>query len=176
MHPVIYDVAVSADGFICGADGDVAAFPQAGEVVDDYVARLGTYASVLMGRRTYEFGYAHGVPPGANPYPNLEAIVVSRTIELPRGAQVRVIREGLSAEVARLRKAGAVYLCGGGELAGAMLVAGLIDGLRLKRAPVLLGRGVRLFGDHDRAVPMRLLESRSYGGGVLYQAFDLTIA
>lgn len=174
MHPVIYDVAVSADGFICGAGGDVAAFPHSGPVVEDYTARLGTYASVLMGRATYEFGYGFGLPPGANPYPGMEAVVVSTSIELPSGAEVRVLRCGLAAEVDRLRRAhGPVYLCGGGALAGAMLDAGLLGRLRLERAPVLLGRGVRPFGDHAEPVPTRLMESRAYEDGVVYQEFDL---
>ena len=86
MHPIIYDVAVSADGFIAGPSADVSAFPHTGPIVDDYLTRLATYSTALMGRATYEFGLAHGLPPGANPYPHMCTIVVSSTLTQPGDA------------------------------------------------------------------------------------------
>ena len=35
MHPIIYDVAVSLDGFIAGVSGDISKFAHEGPVVDD---------------------------------------------------------------------------------------------------------------------------------------------
>lgn len=35
MHPIIYDVAGSIDGFICGPGGDISQFAQEGAVVED---------------------------------------------------------------------------------------------------------------------------------------------
>ncbi len=102
MQPIIYDVAVSADGFIAGASGDVSLFPHTGEVVDDYTARLQTYAAVLMGRATYEFGYAFGLTPGQNPYPWAQSLEISRTIDLPADAQVEHVTDPLP-RVKRLR-------------------------------------------------------------------------
>lgn len=51
MQPIIYDVAVSADGFIAGASQDVSLFPFQGSIVDDYMARLATYSHCIMGRK-----------------------------------------------------------------------------------------------------------------------------
>ncbi|MEO0912848.1 MAG: deaminase, partial [Pseudomonadota bacterium] len=104
MQPVIYDVAVSADGFICGADGDISLFPHEGAVVEDYRARLAGYAHCLMGRATYEFGYAYGLEPGANPYPWMEATVFSRSLDLPETAEVRLVREDALAAVDAIRR------------------------------------------------------------------------
>jgi dihydrofolate reductase len=134
MQPIIYDVAVSADGFIAGASGDVSLFSHTGEVVDDYTARLQTYATVLMGRATYEFGYAFGLEPGRNPYPWAQSLVISKTIELPADAQVEQVTDPLP-RIERLRAEapGPIYLCGGGILAGMLLRAGQITQLRLKR-------------------------------------------
>ncbi|MEJ6390616.1 hypothetical protein [Gymnodinialimonas ulvae] len=69
MHPIIHHVVVSADGFIAGRGADVSAFPHSGPIADDYLTRLSGYAVAIMGRATYDFGLAHGLPPGANPYP-----------------------------------------------------------------------------------------------------------
>ncbi len=174
MQPIIYDVAVSADGFIAGASGDVSLFPHTGEVVDDYTARLQTYAAVLMGRATYEFGYAFGLKPGQNPYPWAQSLVISRTIDLPAGAQVEKVTDPLP-RVERLRSdaSGPIYLCGGGILAGMLLRAGQITHLRLKRAPILLERGVPLFTGEGPARQMRLTEHKVYDSGAIYQEYTL---
>ncbi len=173
MHPIIYDVAVSADGFIAGPGGDVAAFPHAGSIVADYLARLEGYKAVLMGRATYEFGYAFGLPPGANPYPHARSTVVSSTIDLPEGSEVTVWRTLSADAVTRLRRdaGGPIYLCGGGQLAGALMEMGQITDLRLKRAPIVLGGGTPLFADLNRAPKLSLMTQRDHGDGVLYQAF-----
>ena len=175
MHPIIYDVAVSADGFIAAPGGDVSAFPHDGAVVADYQARLATYAHVLMGRGTYEFGYAFGLPVGANPYPHADSIVVSASIALPSDSAVTLWRSLSKASVSALkaRARGPIYLCGGGQLAAALLAMGQIDRLRLKRAPILLGGGTPLFAGIASPPRLTLTDERAYGGGLLYQEFTL---
>ena len=179
MQPIIYDVAVSADGFIAGASGDVSQFPHTGPVVDDYATRLQTYAAVLMGRATYQFGYAFGLKPGENPYPWAMSLVISPSIVLPDNpeveVEVEVVRTDPAARIDRLRHMalGPIYLCGGGHLAGWLLREGLITHLRLKRAPVILGQGVPLFAGTGPVRPMTLTDSRIYKDGVIYQEYRL---
>lgn len=169
MQPIIYDVAVSADGFIAGPNSGVSAFPHHGPVVDDYLARLAAYSTALMGRATYEFGLAHGLPPGANPYPHMRTIVVSTTLT-PPGDNIEVWRDlsGLS----NLRKTanGPIYLCGGGHLANAIAASGHLTHLNLKRAPVILGSGTKLFA-HTPPTPLILQNQTDYGEGLLFQSY-----
>lgn len=168
MQPIIYDVAVSADGFIAGPLADVSSFPHTGPIVDDYLKRLATYSTVLMGRATYDFGVQHGLPLGANPYPDMRCIVVSRTLTLP-GDAVEVWR-GLS-NLRALRKTapGPIYLCGGGVLASAIAASGDLTDLALKRAPVVLGSGVPLFAGLLRPHSLTLQSQTDYGEGLLFQ-------
>jgi hypothetical protein len=49
LHPIIYDVAVSVDGFISGESGDISKFAHEGPVVNDYANRLATYKTAIMG-------------------------------------------------------------------------------------------------------------------------------
>ena len=129
-----------------------------------------------MGRATYEFGYRFGLEPGANPYPHMHCIVFSRQLDLPAGADVEIVRTNGAERIERLKRngTGPVYLCGGGQFAGWLLSLGMIDRLRLKRAPIFLGDGTRLFGDRTEGFDARLLSSKPYDDGLLYQEFDLS--
>ena len=175
MPSLIYDVAVSIDGYISGHAGDVSKFAHEGHVVDDYTARLSDYSVAVMGRNTYEFGYRFGLTPGANPYPHMKTFVFSRSIALPEEADVAVVRSpGLDTlKELKVSADGPVYLCGGGAFAGAALREGLLDVVRLKRAPILLGGGVSLFGADAPSVDLVNTLTKPYDGGYLYQEFRL---
>ncbi len=174
MHPIIYDVAVSADGFIAGRNSDVSAFPHAGPIVADYTDRLGTYAVALMGRATYEFGYAFGMEPGQNPYPHLRSIVVSKTLTLPDKSEVEVWRDLSGLTDLRQSGPGVIYLCGGSHLAGAIANAGHLSELWLKRAPVVLGGGTPLFSGLDAPLNLQPTGQTDYGDNLLFQSFRIT--
>jgi dihydrofolate reductase len=49
----------------------------------------------------------------------------------------------------------------------ALIGIGLVDELRLTVYPLVLGTGDRLFGETQDKIPMRLVESRPFGGGVM---------
>ena len=176
MHPVIYDVAVSIDGYISGPSDDISAFPHVGPMVEAYMARLTTYSACLMGRRTYEFGYQFGLKPGQNPYPHMTSYVISSSLNLPESAEVEVIRTDLLATVDRIKAkaTGPVYLCGGGVLAGALARAGRIDILRLKRQPIILGSGTPLFAPDTGPLAISAQVTTSFEGGGIYQEITLT--
>lgn len=150
MREIIYDVAVTLDGYIAAPGGDVSAFPQTGPHAEAYAQRLATYDTVLMGRATYEFAYNFGLPPGARAYPHMAHYIFSASIALPEDAAVTAMRSDWRECVTRLREqpGAAIYLCGGGQFAGWMLSENLIDRLVLKRVPITLGGGIPLF---DRA-------------------------
>lgn len=175
MSPIIYDVAVSADGFIAGPQGDISKFADEGPVVDDYFARLKTYRCAIMGRATYEFGYDYGLTPGDNPYPHMRCMVFSKRLILPPGSEVEIVQKDAATNVKTLKQEtdGAIYLCGGGAFAGSLLAHGLIDNLRLKRAPIVLGAGTKLFGDYDGGADLKLLSSKLYDQGLLFQEFEV---
>jgi dihydrofolate reductase len=173
MHPIIYDVAVSIDGFISGRAGDISQFAHEGPVVEDYAQRLGTYGVALMGRRTYEFGYDYGLKPGQNPYPHMQTIVFSETLEVPEGADIMVRRTPTPADIRQIARDAdrPVYLCGGGDFAGWMLEHGLIDRIILKKAPCVLGDGVRLFGSQAPGQGLRRAGTVPYENGYLLEEF-----
>jgi dihydrofolate reductase len=147
MQSLTYDVAVSADGYIALPDGSFDLFPPGGPQVEAYLDRLSAYDTVVMGRRTYEVGLNAGLPVGQRPYPHMHTVVFSTTLPDTAGAAIELCRTDPVARVEALKTSarGPLYLCGGGMLAGALLAAGLIDRLIIKRAPLVLGRGIPLF-------------------------------
>lgn len=175
VQPIIYDVAVSIDGYIAGPGEDISKFAREGEVVDNYLKRLETYSCAIMGRATYEFGYRFGLEPGRNPYPRMKTVVFSDSMRLPEDSEVTVVprRDLQLLQTLRDEQAGPIYLCGGGLFAGALLSSRMIDKLRLKRAPILLGDGTPLFGDADVAIELVCEEIKSYADGYVYQAYQV---
>jgi dihydrofolate reductase len=175
MRELVYDVAVSLDGFIAGAGGDVSSFLYEGPHVVDYNARLAGYETVVMGRATYELGYAFGLAPGARAYPHMRHLIFSTTLRLP-GDAVEVTGEAPAKRLAELKRGpgGPIYLAGGGALAGALYAAGAIDRLVLKVNPIVLARGVALFGGQSGRVAARLDATRRYDNGVILAEYSLT--
>ncbi|MCK8483615.1 dihydrofolate reductase family protein [Aliiroseovarius sp. S2029] len=168
MREIIYDAAVSLDGFIAGPGGDASAFPGEGDHIAPYFDRLARYGTVIMGRHTYEYGYGFGLEPGARAYPHMDHHIFSTTLSLPDDADVTIVRSDWRAYLDKLRAAdGApVYLCGGGQFAGWVLEQGLIDRLILKLAPLTLGAGVPLFAGGQLTTQWQRRSVTPYANGV----------
>ncbi|WP_226780228.1 dihydrofolate reductase family protein [Oceaniglobus trochenteri] len=173
MRRIIYDVAVSLDGFICASDHDVSAFPAEGSHVTAYLERLAGYDTVIMGRTTYEFGYRFGLVPGARAYPHMDHHIFSRTLSVPPTADVTVVRDDQAGALRRLcaARGGDIYLCGGGILAGWVARQRLLSLLRIKRAPVVLGSGVTLFEGLAAPVRFTLIRSTAHDSGVIFSEY-----
>ena len=171
MRNIIYDVAVSLDGFIAAKGGDASAFPQTGNHADAYSERLQTYDAVIMGRKTYEYGYDFGLRPGARAYPEMAHYIFSKSLVLPGSPDVQAVRNNWLGQIDALKAGtgGSIYLCGGGIFAGFLLQNGRVDLLRLKVAPLVLGSGIKLFEGLTKPVATRVITSRSYENGVIYQ-------
>jgi dihydrofolate reductase len=176
MRKLVYDVAVTVDNFIAHEDGSIGGFVE-GEHAPDYLARLAGYDTVVMGRKTYEYGYAFGMAPGKRGplYPHMRHFIFSQTLHFGPGAEVEVIHQDEAACVRGLKaEAGAdIYLCGGGAFAGFLLDQGLIDQVVLKLNPLVFGRGIRLFGNSTRRIDLALVAAKTYGNGVVLLRYDV---
>ena len=185
MRDLVYYVAVSLDGFIAGPDGEFDAFLAEGDhapvLFDEYadtvpahVARAlglppgpGRFDTVLMGRRTLAPALAAGIP---SPYPHLAQIVATRS-ETNLHPAITPTSDPLETVRQLKREPGKdIWLCGGGELAGALLPE--IDRLVLKRNPFAFGSGVPLFGRAPyRAHRFDLTRTRSFESGVVIEEY-----
>ena len=168
MRTIEYYVATSLDGFIAGPNEDISGFVPDGNGVDQYRQDLQDYDTVIMGRRTYEFGYQYGLQPGQPAYPHMKHYIFSNSLRFePENEQVKVcpldiqIIKDLKAE-----EGTPIYLCGGGVFAAWLLEHQLIDRLKIKLNPMVLGDGIRLFGDSKVYYGLELLDSQQYDKGL----------
>jgi len=168
MRNIVYYVATSLDGLISSADGNIDGFIPEGKGIDRYLRDLKEYDTVIMGRNTYEFGYKFGLKPGQAPYPHMQHYIFSESLELQDKMDNVHIKKIDINEIHKLRKEEGtdIYLCGGGQLAGWLLEEEQIQYLKVKLNPMILGQGIRLFGDSTRFVRTELLETTQYENGL----------
>jgi dihydrofolate reductase len=136
--------------------------------------------ALLLGRVTYETLQAY--------WPTVEGKLADRLNELPKYVvsstltdpawNATVLGEDWPEEVARLRKEldGDIVVYGSRRLSQALIGMGLVDELRLMVYPLVLGSGDRLFGETQDKIPLRLVESRPLGGGVVSMIYAPAMA
>ena len=174
MRGICYHVAVTLDGFIARPDGSTEGFPEDGDHVEDYTSALADYDTVIMGRNTYEFGYAFGLKPGERAYPHMEHWIFSKSIDVTPKDGVNVVRKYCLETIDELRamEGSDIYLCGGSVLAGWLLSEGKIDRMILKLNPVTFGEGLPLFsGQTSHLEKFDLLSTKPYENGVILNEY-----
>ena len=174
MRSIIYDFAMSLDGFICREDGSADGFVPEGDHVSEYLARLQQYETVIMGRKTYEFGYQYGLQPGERAYAHMDHHIFSSFLSFETD-QVNFVSDDPIDVVREMKQGsgGPIYLCGGGALAGYLLQHDLIDKLFIKLNPILFGTGISPFGNSEANVACLPSDVKQYGNGVVLLAYDL---
>ena len=164
-------MAMSVDGFVARPDDRLDWLESVQVAGEDYGYKsfIDTVDVLVMGRRTYEV--ALGFPQW--PYAGRRVIVLSRSRCAARhGAEVTA--ETPSALVERLASNGATHVyVDGGALIRSFLRAGLIDDLTLSVVPIILGQGIRLFGDDLPTIPLVVDESRAFPTGLVQTRYRI---
>ena len=175
MAKIIYYVASSLDGYIAGENDDISDFATGGKGVDKYLADLQKFKTVIMGRRTYEFGYQFGLEPGQPAYPHMEHFIFSDSLKIEKLAETVCIEKKSIGRVIEIKESAQsdVYLCGGGEFAGWLLDNGLIDQLKLKLNPIILGNGIRIFGKSKTKAKWNLKETETFEDGLKILTYEI---
>jgi dihydrofolate reductase len=100
---------------------------------------------------------------------------VSSTLEDPEWSNTTVLRGDAVSEVSKLRREldGEIVVPGSHQLGHTLLEHDLVDELRLVVFPVVLGAGGRFFGETGEKKPMRLIETKRIGDGLVYLAYEV---
>jgi dihydrofolate reductase len=127
--------------------------------------------ALLLGRRTYEYFAARWPSRSgelADRLNSLPKYVVSSTLEDPDWNNSIVVKGDVVQEVSRLRTDlnGQILCLASFHLVRTLIDRGLVDELRLKVFPVVLGAGERLFGNTGDTIPLRLVDTTIIDAGV----------
>ena len=148
------------------------------------VAWLAEADALLLGRRTYE-AFADAWPRITDPddpfterMNGLPKYVASHTLTDATWSPSTILRGDVAAQVEQLkeRPGRELQLHGSARLAQSLLVAGLIDEVRLVITPTVLGQGRRLFPAEGPAVGMRVTHTSTTPGGLTILVLETTSA
>ena len=175
MRNIIYYVATSIDGFICGPDEDISLFSQESDGIQKYFEDLKQFDTVLMGRKTYELGFKFGIEPGQTPYKHMTNYIISNTAHYSNPAEnVHVIPPEINEIKAIKNEVGTdIYLCGGGVLATWLLENQLIDQIKLKLNPFIFGTGTQLFENLNIPIQLQYIQTEEFSHGLIMITYSI---
>ena len=150
-----------------------------GEEGEEFVvAEARDSAALLLGRKTYE-GFAVIWPqqqgrPLADILNRMPKYVVSSTLEDADWGNSTVLSGEMAEDVWRLKRDvdGQILVYGSTQLVRTLLEHGLVDQLRLLVHPVVVGAGRHLFGETSDKKPLRLVDTRTVGSGVVILTYE----
>jgi dihydrofolate reductase len=137
---------------------------------------LGTEA-LLLGRRSYEWLAARWPSRSgelADRLNSLPKYVVSSTLEDPDWNNSTVLKGDVLDEVSKLKRElrGEIVVPASFQLVHTLMEHDLVDELRLKIFPVVLGAGKRLFGETSDKKAMRLVDTQNVEGDVVFLTYE----
>lgn len=179
MRKVVVQLMVSVDGFFEGPDHDLSWHRVDEELHAFFNEQLAAKSVFLEGRATYELMEAFWPTADEDPanpptmrefagiWRSVQKLVFSRSgIDVGPNAE---LRSEVDADEIRALKGqpGGDMTLGGPDLVETFRRLGLVDEYLLFVAPVVVGKGRRLFESADHPTDLELVETRAFGNGVV---------
>ncbi len=166
-------VGTSVDGFIARPNGDLDFLPAGDGEPHGYDEFIASVDALVIGRATFETVLAFPVWP----YGSKRVVVLSsRQLDLSavRGGVVEQMAGPPAEIVSKLAASGAhhLYVDGGITIQG-FLRAGLVQRLIITRVPVLIGKGIPLFGALPRDLRLRHVATQHYPSGLVKSEYHV---
>jgi dihydrofolate reductase len=186
MGKIVVSDNVSLDGVIQDPAGDegfrlggwvglIKDSPQLNRLALDEA--LGAEA-LLLGRRSYEWFAARWPSRSgelADRLNSLPKYVVSSTLQDPDWNNSTVLKGDVLHEVSKLKQElnGEIVVPASFQLVRTLIEHDLVDELRLRIFPVVLGDGERLFGETSDKKRMRLVDTQTVADGIAFLTYEL---
>jgi dihydrofolate reductase len=187
MRKIILMMSVSLDGFIEGPNREIDWHMVDDELHSHFNEQIKAMGAVLNGRVTYElmaefWPMADKDPSSTKPmvefagiWRDMPKIVFSKTLQ-HADWNTAVVRDVVPKEIMKLKaQTGGDLGLGGADLAATFMRHDLIDEFRIYVHPIVIGEGKPLFPSLDSKIKLRLLDTRTFGNGVVllrYQRAD----
>ena len=132
----------------------------------------------LLGRRSYEFFGARWRPRSGELADRLNSMpkyVVSSTLEDLEWSNSTLLKGDVATQVSKLKLEldAEIVVPASYQLARTLIAHDLVDELRLVVFPVVLGDGERLFDGTSEKKPMRLVDTKTIGDGLVFVTYEL---
>lgn len=175
MGKVIFDVSMSLDGFITGANPrPEAGLGEDGERLHEWVFNnpsphsreimewYATFGASICGRTTYNLSIQYWGADGPTGAARMPTVIVSHNVpqDIPDGSVYHFVN-GVEAalEKAKTLAGDKDISTTGSDVAKQLLTLGLIDEISIHLVPVLFGSGTRLFeGLDSEHIPLEIVE------------------
>ena len=178
MRKVILDLAVTLDGFIEGANGEVDWCILDEEM--NFEGFLSGIDTILYGRVSYDLW--GNFQPGADASDSEKAIwagvhakkKVVFSSQAQQNTNATFITSGLPEKVAEMKQQAGkdIWLYGGAKLITTFIQHGLIDSYRLSVHPTVLGTGKPLFENLNDRINLTLTEVNRFKSGVVQLIYE----
>ena len=178
---LIYSMGVSVDGFIADREGRFGWAVPDEELFGFHLERVRRLGGHLCGRKLYEtmlvwetdlsLRHTELHAAFADVWCGLPKVVFSRTLDSVQG-NARLAEGSVAEEVVEmLATTDKDVEIGGAGLAAAAIELGLVDELRIFRAPIVVGGGTPFLPPVTEDVPLELIETRAFGSRVVYERY-----
>lgn len=164
---MILFIAMSLDGYIVDSKGSVdwlqGQDPE-GKTEDLYAEFVTGIDTVLMGKKTYT-QIVSELSPEEWPYKGMKSYVFTHHPET-NTEDMCFVNEKPAVVVEALRKEPGknIWICGGARLVQQLMEKDMVDQYVITIIPVILGKGIRLFGSLEHEILLKLDSVRTTNG------------
>lgn len=177
MRKVVAVEFVSLDGVMESPEGWAFHYSN-DEMEETNASGMATSDALLLGRVTYEqmaafWSDRSDDEPTVDYLNSVPKYVVSTTLNTVEWRNSTLVEGNVAEEVSRLKQQPGkdIAILGSGALVRSLLQNDLLDELRIIIHPIVLGSGKRLFEDGGDRQALELVDSKTFGTGVLYLTY-----
>jgi dihydrofolate reductase len=133
--------------------------------------------ALLLGRRSDEWFATRWLSRSgewADRLNSMPKFVVSSTLSDAKWSNSTIIKSDVVSEISRLKReiSGEILVYASYQLVHTLIEHDLVHEFRLVIFPVVLGAGLRLFGETSDKKPMRLVKSTTIGDGLTFVTYE----
>jgi len=166
MSKTIIYISMTLDGFVAGKDDDLSWLMPYASVDYGYGEFYQGIGAIILGKRTYD----HIVANWDWPYANVPVFVLSDEPlkNMPSKGEIHAVNGAIEdvLEQAKQKTDKNIWIGGGAHVVQDFLRQGLADEIVITVVPVLLGGGIRLFGD-IKPTDLELIHVAEYDSGLV---------
>ncbi|MBW1855410.1 MAG: dihydrofolate reductase [Deltaproteobacteria bacterium] len=168
MANIVY-IATSLDGFIATTDGGVEWLneipnpEQSDYGWSDFISGI---EAILMGRNTFEKVLTFG----SWPYEKPVFCITNRLKKLPKDivGKAEIVKGGINEVIDQLNQRGYINIyIDGGKVIQSFLAEDMIDEMIITKVPILLGKGIPLFGEQEKSLIFTHTKTEIYNNSLV---------